>query len=84
MNKSQCFSCVYKVSNLRCETEKLTNELSTTQDNNAKQDDELKRLQDEKMTLKVEEAALQEKCRLILEEVSLFVNVRIHYFIAEN
>jgi cell division protein FtsB len=47
----------------------LKNELSVTQDQNKKQTDELNQLQEQIVVLKVEQATLQEKCRLALEEV---------------
>ena len=47
----------------------LKNELSTTQDRNKKQTDELNHLQEQVVVLKVEQASLQEKSRLALEEV---------------
>lgn len=47
----------------------LKNELSTTQDRNKTQTDELNRLQEQIVVLKVDQASLQEKCRLALEEV---------------
>ena len=52
--------------------EGLKNELSTTHDQNKKQTDELNHLQEQIVALKVEQATLQEKYRLALDEVNLF------------
>ena len=47
----------------------LKNELSTSQDQNKKQTDELNQFQEQIVALKVEQATVQEKCRLALDEV---------------
>jgi predicted nucleic acid-binding Zn-ribbon protein len=60
---------VFKASKLNRAVEGLKSELSATNDQNKKQTDELQYLQEQIVGLKVEQATLQEKCRLASDEV---------------
>lgn len=62
----------FKASKMKRNVEMLTSELSSTQDRSKKQTEELSQLQEQVVALKVEQATLQEKCRLALEEVKNF------------